>query len=186
MRVLQINKFFFEKGGTERYYFALSKALEDRGHQVVHFSMRHPDNAPSPDADYFVRQQDFGRDYPALERVPRGLAFIRSREAASNIGRLIERSRPDVAHLHSIYHHITPSIIPVLQSAGVPVVMTLHDYKLICPNYSLFDGSSYCFRCKGGKFYRAPLARCSEVRVKTTIVRNGRSNAQTTPISVCL
>jgi glycosyltransferase involved in cell wall biosynthesis len=161
MRVLQINKFFFEKGGTERYYFALSRALETRGHKVIHFSMRHPHNAPSSDADLFVRNRDFGRDYSALERVPRGLAFIRSREAASKLHRLVVESQPDIAHLHNIYHHITPSIIPVLEKAGIPVVMTLHDYKLICPNYSLFDGASYCFRCEGGRFYRAPLARCS-------------------------
>ncbi|MFQ5511656.1 MAG: glycosyltransferase [Candidatus Krumholzibacteriia bacterium] len=162
MRVLQINKFFFEKGGTERYYFALSRALESRGHEVSHFSMHDPRNLPSPQARHFVGHTDLRGGYSALQSVPRGLAFIRSREAASKLGRLIAEKRPEIAHLHNIYHHITPSIIPVLEAAGVPVVMTLHDYKLICPNYSLFDGRSYCFRCRGGRFFRAPFARCSE------------------------
>ncbi|MCZ6766396.1 MAG: glycosyltransferase [bacterium] len=162
MRVLQVNKFFFDKGGTERYLFALSDALEARGHQVIHFSMHHPDNRPSPYADYFVTQKDYEHPDSSLARLAMGSSFIRSREAASNIRSLIEATRPDIVHLHNIYHQITPSILPVLKRAGIPVVMTLHDYKLICPNYSLFDGSAYCYRCRGGRFYRAPLTRCRD------------------------
>jgi len=160
MRVLQVNKFFFDKGGTERYLFAVSDALESRGHEVVHFSMRHPDNHSSPYEDYFVKQKDYENPSSSTSRISMGASFIRSREAASRIGALIDSTKPDVAHLHNIYHQITPSIIPVLKRAGIPVVMTLHDYKLICPNYSLFDGSSYCYKCRGGRFYRAPIARC--------------------------
>ena len=162
MRVLQVNKFFFDKGGTERYLFALSDALEARGHKVIHFSMHHPDNRPSPYADYFVAQKDYEHPDSPLARLAMGSSFIRSREAASRIRSLIEATRPDIAHLHNIYHQITPSILPILKRAGIPVVMTLHDYKLICPNYSLFDGSSYCYRCRGGRFYRAPLTRCRD------------------------
>jgi glycosyltransferase involved in cell wall biosynthesis len=41
-------------------------------------------------------------------------------------------------HLHNIYHHISPSILPLFKKRGIPVVMTLHDYKLIVPNYTMF------------------------------------------------
>lgn len=161
MRVLQVNKFYYEKGGTERYLFALSKALEDRGHEVFPFSMHHPRNLDSQYEEYFVAQRDYESGGAPLGRIPTGASFIRSREAADNLRNLLARERPDIAHLHNIYHQITPSIIPVLDEARIPIVMTLHDYKLICPNYSLFDGRRYCFRCRGGRFYQAPLARCS-------------------------
>jgi glycosyltransferase involved in cell wall biosynthesis len=95
-----------------------------------------------------------------FDDVRAGLSFIRSREAAKNLERLLHENRPDIAHLHNIYHQITPSIIPVLKRARVPVVMTLHDYKLICPNYSLFDGKAYCYRCRGRRFHRAAATRC--------------------------
>jgi glycosyltransferase involved in cell wall biosynthesis len=161
MHVLQVNKFFYEKGGTERYFFSLSRSLERRGHAVSHFSMSHPDNLESPFSEYFVSQKDYAvRDAQPYDAAA-GVSFIRSREAARNIGRLIEAETPDIAHLHNIYHQITPSIIPVLKRAGVPVVMTLHDYKLICPNYSLFDGKAYCYRCKGDRFLNAVAARCN-------------------------
>jgi glycosyltransferase involved in cell wall biosynthesis len=162
MHVLQINKFFYEKGGTERYFFSVSRALEKRGHTVIHFSMRHPENLDSPYADYFVSQKDYANRGGRLGDIHAGISFVRSREAARNLSRLVEKTRPEIAHLHNIYHQITPSILPVLRDAGVPVVMTLHDHKLICPNYSLFDGKSYCYRCRGGRFHRAAAVRCNE------------------------
>jgi glycosyltransferase involved in cell wall biosynthesis len=162
MRVLQVNKFFYEKGGTERYFFSVSRALERRGHTVVHFSMRHPDNLASPYSDYFVSSREYSNRGGKFNDISDGLSFIRSREAARNIARLVGKTRPDVAHLHNIYHQITPSILPVLRGAGIPVVMTLHDHKLICPNYSLFDGRTYCYRCRGGRFHRAAATRCNE------------------------
>ncbi len=161
MRVLQINKFFFEKGGSERYLFSLSRSLEKRGHTVVQFSMRHPENAESRYSAYFVGEKDYGGDRTLLDNAAAGFSFIRSREAASKLSRLIEDTRPDIAHLHNIYHQITPSIIPVLGAAGIPVVMTLHDYKLVCPNYTFFDGKKYCDRCRGGRFYQAVATRCN-------------------------
>jgi glycosyltransferase involved in cell wall biosynthesis len=40
--------------------------------------------------------------------------------------------------------------------------MTLHDHKLICPNYSMFDGRAFCYRCRGRRFHQAAIARCNE------------------------
>ncbi|UCG51098.1 MAG: glycosyltransferase [Candidatus Latescibacterota bacterium] len=161
MRVLQINKFFYEKGGSERYFFSVSRSLERRGHTVIHFSMRHPDNIESSHSEYFVGERDYSERPTRLDDVPKGFSFIRSKEAAARLDRLIKKTRPDIAHLHNIYHQLTPSIIPVLREVGIPVVMTLHDYKLICPNYKFFDGKRYCERCAGGRFYRAALTRCN-------------------------
>lgn len=162
MRVLQINKFFFEKGGTERYFFSLSRALEERGHEVLHFSMHDPRNEPSPYTDYFVTHRDYHESASLPQRVSRGLSIVRSPEARARLSRLVADERPDVAHLHNIYHQLTPSVIEALDRAGVPMVMTIHDYKLVCPKYSLHDGRAYCYRCKGGRYYRAPLARCQQ------------------------
>lgn len=162
MHILQVNKFFYEKGGTERYFFSVSRALEKRGHTVSHLSMRHPANVESPYARFFVSEKNYAAKGTGFDEIRAGLSFIRSREAARNLGRLLADRKPDVAHLHNIYHQITPSIIPVLKRARVPVVMTLHDYKLICPNYSLFDGKAFCYRCRGRRFHRAAAARCRD------------------------
>jgi glycosyltransferase involved in cell wall biosynthesis len=161
MVVLQINKFFWLKGGAERYFFSVSEELESRGHRVVHFSMEHPSNRPSPYADYFVSRRDYESAAGLTRTISQAGSFIRSREAARNIRRLVAEHRPDVAHLHNTYHQLTPSIIDALDQAGVPVVMTLHDYKLVCPNYSHFAHGHYCYRCRGARYHQAALTKCS-------------------------
>ncbi len=162
MKILLVNKYHFVKGGSERSYFALSDELAARGHEVMHFSMKHPKNLPSPFAEYFVPEKDYHGAYSLGLKSSLGLEFIRSRTAASNIERLVRAHKPDIAHLHNIYHQLTPSIIPVLTQNGIPVVMTLHDYKLVCPSYKLFAGGKYCYRCKGGRFYGAVSKRCCD------------------------
>jgi glycosyltransferase involved in cell wall biosynthesis len=76
------------------------------------------------------------------------------------VKRLVKKTKPDVAHLHNIAHQLTPSIIVALQRAGVPVVQTLHDYELICPNYKLFTQGSPCERCKAHKYWNAIKYNC--------------------------
>jgi len=161
MDILLVNKFFYEKGGTERYFFSLSRSLEQNGHRVIHFSMQHPSNLPSEYDKYFIREKQYDERPGLGPALSNGLSFVRSKEAARRMADLLKDHTPRVAHLHNIYHQITPSIIPVLRDAGVPMVMTLHDYKLICPNYSLFAHGEYCYRCRGGRFYHAPLVRCN-------------------------
>ena len=69
----------------------------------------------------------------------------------SDLDALLAARRPDVAHLHNIYHQLTPSIIATLSRRGVPVVMTLHDYKLVCPSYTMFaHGAPLAWSCAVG------------------------------------
>jgi glycosyltransferase involved in cell wall biosynthesis len=168
--ILQANKFFYEKGGSERYFFALSRELEARGHAVVPFAMAHPRNLPSPYSDYFVPL----RTYDAREGSPRSLraaaGFIRSRDAARRISRLVEAATPHIAHLHNIYHQLTPSIIDALADRGVPVVMTLHDYKLACPSYAMFARGAVCDRCLGGRYHHAVAVNCGGSRARSALL----------------
>ncbi len=169
MTILQANKFFYEKGGSERYFFALSRALEARGHRVVHFAMSHPRNLPSPDSRHFVPQRDYAGGV-ALRSLGAVVSFVRSRDAARRVRALTAESKPDVAHLHNVYHQLTPSIIPALTARGIPVVMTLHDYKLVCPSYGMFAHGAYCYRCRGARFYHAVTTACAGSRARSALL----------------
>ena len=92
----------------------------------------------------------------------------------------IERFRPDVAHLHNVYHQLSPSILAPLHAAGVPVVLTLHDYKLVCPTYQLLDHGEPCTACVGGKFWNAPLEALPE-RLAPGQRHDGRGPRPSTP-----
>lgn len=164
MRVLQVNRFFSNRGGAETVMFQTIGLLERFGHDVVPFSMEDPSNAPSDYASYFVGNVDLKRR-PSLWPVRFGQlghapSVMYSRETAKSMEALIRTTKPDVAHLHSVYHQLSPSLLAPLARYGVPTVLTMHDYKLVCPNSILFAGGEICERCKGGKYYNAALQGC--------------------------
>ena len=159
MRILQVNKYNYLRGGAEKYFIELSKELERAGHQVATFSMRHPKNLPNPWEKYFVSRVSFSENslYYSLLRPFR---VLYSFEAKRKFTKLVKKFKPDIVHIHNIYHQISPSILPVAKKYNIPVVMHLHDYKLICPNYQLLAHGKICYRCLPNKYNQCLKQRC--------------------------
>ncbi|MDP2960423.1 MAG: glycosyltransferase, partial [candidate division Zixibacteria bacterium] len=88
------------------------------------------------------------------------LNIFYSLEAKKKMELLLDEEKPDLAHLHNIYHQISPSILPVLKKKNIPVVMTLHDFKLLCPNYTFLRNGNTCESCQGKHFYKAVIYKC--------------------------
>lgn len=159
------NKFYFIKGGSERYYFELSKILQDHGHDVIPFSMKHPNNFASDYADYFVDNIEFNLN-SNWQRIKNSLKIsqriIYSCHARQKIEQLIEKTKPDIAHLHMIDHQISPSILHSLKKFNIPVILTAHQLKVICPNYRLFNWNTgqVCEKCLDGHYYHPIIEKC--------------------------
>jgi len=146
MKILIVNKFYDLRGGTERVMFDLRDGLTARGHEVFPFSMRDARNEPSPWSRYFTPSRDY--DAPGLiTKLRQAWWTVHDQQARRCLEELLEQRRPDVAHLHNIYHQLSPSILEPLTRRGIPVVMTLHDYKLACPSYTLFRDGKPCEKC---------------------------------------
>lgn len=165
MRILLCSNYYYRRGGDCTYLLALQQLLERHGHETAVFSMRHPQNLPCGQDDYFVDHLD----YAELNRKKNPLNAVRvlgrsiwSRQARRNIARLIADWKPDLAHFQNIHAYLTPSILGPLEAAGVPVVWTLHDYKLLCPNDNFFSNGRVCEECKGGRFWRCARNRCKK------------------------
>ena len=160
-----IDKYFFVKGGAERYFFELMDILERRGHAVIPFSMKHPANRETPYSDTFVENIDFNPRSP-LQKISIGIRSLGrifySVQAKLRLARLIRKTRPDIAHLHMIDHQLSPSILPVLKKAGIPVVQTVHTFKLVCPAYRLYHmgRQEVCEKCLKGSYWRPLAERC--------------------------
>jgi glycosyltransferase involved in cell wall biosynthesis len=126
--------------------------------------MEHEKNLQSEYSSYFISSIDF----PSQLRKGNGLAaklrvaerVLYSREARQKIARLIADTNPDIAHVHGIAHETSPSILPAIQEAGIPVVQTLHDYKLLCPNTSFLSRGEVCERCRRHRYFNVVLRRC--------------------------
>ncbi len=173
MRILMVQTFFYYRGGDSTYMLNLSRLLEEKGHEVIHFAMRHPQNLPSPYEKYFASEIDF----PALlgERSPRAALKVLTRsiysgEARRKIGILIADTKPDIAHFHNVHGHLTTSIMQPLCRRGVPIVWTLHDYRQICPNTSFLNGREICEKCIPNRFYQAVLNRCKKGNLAASVV----------------
>ncbi len=90
----------------------------------------------------------------------KALDFLWNIDAHSAVRRALLQARPDVVHLHNIYHHLSSSVLEPIRNARIPCVQTLHDYKLACPNYQMFTHGALCERCRGGQYWNAIAHRC--------------------------
>ncbi|MGC9315186.1 MAG: glycosyltransferase [bacterium] len=171
MRILLVNTFHYYRGGASVYVLKLAELLESHGHEVFHFAMQHPQSLPCPEtAEYWPPNIE----YPELlkHKTPANIRrvlkiAIHNKAAEEGIRRLIAEKGPfDIAHLNNIMHHLTPSILYPLKEAGIPVVWTLHDYSLICPNTNFINNRTgkLCNKCIPGglSFLNAPLSRCKK------------------------
>lgn len=161
MKVLLANKYFFRNGGSEVVMFQERDFLKRAGHTVVDFSMRDERNIASDYASYFVGRRDY-RGGDQLGKLKSALNFVHSPEAVRRIGALIDATHPDLVHCHNIYHQLTPSIIGAAKARGVPVVLTLHDYKPVCPVYTRLNEGKPCSACLDGRFTPVLKHRCAE------------------------
>jgi glycosyltransferase involved in cell wall biosynthesis len=170
MRVLQVNKFFYVRGGSERYFFDLCSLLEDRGHEVLHFSMSHPRNRSSAQESYFVSEIDLNAPMGPIDKLRTVLRILYSVEAKKKISRLIEDLRPDIVHFHNMTRHLSPSIIDAAVSKGVPTIRTMHDLSLVCPAHSFFVNGRACEACAGGRYRHALPRKCIGGLVSSTVL----------------
>ncbi len=163
MRILQINKYNYLRGGSEAVFFNTIKMLEEHGHEVARMCICHPRNERSQWERYFVNAPEI-RDIQGfigkLRSVPR---FFMNHDAAVKIEQLIYDFHPEVAHLHNIFNGISLSILPVLKRHNVPVVITLHDTRFICPSTQFNLQGEQCNDCLAKTHgLRCGLQRCYE------------------------
>ncbi|MEW6606966.1 MAG: glycosyltransferase family 4 protein [bacterium] len=170
MKILLVNNYYYLRGGSERYFFNLFNLLKEADHEVIPFSVKDERNIASPYEKYFAQSIHFNNYKLSIKNIKISLNAIYSIEAKKKIESLINEIKPDIAHLHNIYSRISPSILQVLEKYEIPSIMTLHDYKLICPVYSFLSNGKICERCKRYKYYNAVLQRCNKGSIGASVV----------------
>ena len=120
---------------------------------------------------------------------------VYSRKARLMVQRKIADFTPDLVHVHNFFPQLSPSVYYACRAAGVPVVQTLHNFRLICPNALLFKGGRPCERCIGTSFawpgvvnacYRNSFAGTAVIA--TMLAAHRSSNTWTTQVNayICL
>lgn len=161
MRILMANKYLYPRAGAETYMLSVAGELKKRGHEVGFFGMEHPENTrlgPTctfPALEFGVRQSRFR----AAQNIGRAAWIALSGSVQRRLDAFIDSFKPDLIHAHNIYNQLSPSLF-VKHALRVPVVMTVHDYKPVCPNYSLFTQDRTCTRCIDDGFTHCIKNRC--------------------------
>lgn len=170
-RLLSINNYHYPRGGADNVYLQHSALFDSRGWDVACFSMKHEDNIQSEWSKYFVSEIELGKSYSFKEKIESFSKIVWSSEARGKIRHLIRDFQPNVAHAHNIYHHISPSILRELKQKRIPVVLTAHDLKILCPAYKMLNANGVCEACKKNKIWNVALKKClHESRVLSTAI----------------
>lgn len=130
MRILSAHNYYQQAGGEDAVFESEKTLLERMGHEVK----------------YFVEDNARLNDMPPLQVAQNA---VWARESQEKVRKLIRETKPDVAHFHNTFLMISPAAYYACKEAEVPVVQTLHNYRLICPGALLMRDGRVCEDCVG-------------------------------------
>lgn len=95
-----------------------------------------------------------------VSRLEAGLETVWSSKGAGIVRRILERFKPDVLHVHNFFPQMSPRIYYLAAAARVPVVQTLHNFRLLCANGTFLRAGRVCEECVPSRFYRGLIHGC--------------------------
>lgn len=147
MKILQIHNYYQYKGGEDSVVEAERKMLETFGHEV--FSATEHNNS--------------------IMKVFKERKFF-----YSNLEKLLQDNRIDVAHIHNVYHIIGNNIYELLARNNIPVVQTLHNFRFLCPAGLFMDNKhQICEKCSHGAFSNCFVKRCYQHSYPKSLLMQG-------------
>ena len=152
MKILFVNKFLYSVGGCENYMIELAKMLKENGHEIQFFGLSNQKNILSNDYGIYVKSYDD-------KKIFNPFTLVYNKNAAKKISKVLDLYKPDIVHINNITYHLTSSIVDACKKKNVPVVMTIHDPQLVCPNHMLyrFDVDAVCNECLDKKSFKPCL-----------------------------
>jgi glycosyltransferase involved in cell wall biosynthesis len=130
MKVLLCHNHYQQPGGEDQSFAAEARMLEDRGHEVIRYTLHN-------DAIDDMRRWDVAR------------RTVWNPEVYHTLRRLIRHERPDVVHTTNTFPLLSPAACYAARAEGVPVVQALRNYRLLCPNALLMRQGQVCEECLG-------------------------------------
>lgn len=142
MRILVAHNSYQQAGGEDQCVADEAVMLATHGHEVTQYRLSN--NAVD-----------------SMGRLALGARTVWSGSAASDLQRLIRTYRPEVVHFHNTLPLISPSGYYAARKEGVPIVQTLHNFRIACVNALLFREGEVCEDCLGGSLlWRGVIRRC--------------------------
>ena len=178
MKILLVNYRYFISGGPEKYMFNIKKMLEENGHEVIPFSIHSNKNVETEYSKYFVEPIG-SRDatyFEECKKTPRVIwqmltRSIYSVEVEKAIRREIAEVKPDLVYIIHFVNKLSPSVIRGAKKMGLPVVLRLSDYFLLCPRFDFMYDKKPCEECLHKGYRTCIQRRCVKGSLFASMVR---------------
>ena len=178
MRILLVNYRYFISGGPEKYMFNIKKMLEEKGHDVIPFSIHSSKNIETEYSKYFVEPIG-SRDavyFREVKKTPKSIwqMFTRSVysfEVKKAIQREIKDVKPDLVYVIHFVNKLSPSVIIGAKELGVPVVLRLSDYFLLCPRFDFLSQKQVCEECLNKGYKSCVKKKCVQGSTLASLIR---------------
>jgi glycosyltransferase involved in cell wall biosynthesis len=144
-KFLLIHNDYGAPSGEEVEFARIGKVLADRGHAVHSYSRTSREVAES-----------------ALGRLKAATSGIYSMSSRREVSSLLDRLAPDYALVQNLFPLISAAVLPVIAKAGVPILMRVANYRLMCPNGLHLSHGRVCEKCLHGREYWCLLKNCEE------------------------
>src|SRR5689334_18436199 len=139
MNILVAHNTYQQPGGEDQVFFAETALLEAYGHRVIRYQLRNDEVDRKSKISLFADT-------------------VWNRRTAQELRELIREERVQLLHMHNTFPLISPSCYYAAQREGIPVVQTLHNYRLICPSANFYRDEAVCTDCMG-KAYAWPAVK---------------------------
>jgi glycosyltransferase involved in cell wall biosynthesis len=129
LKIISVHNRYLQPGGEDQVFESEARLLKECGHQVTQ-----------------VQEQT---TYPdgLVKKLGVAVNCIWSRRWHREFRQMLQTSRPDVVHIHNFFPLISPSVYYACHREGVPVVQTLHNYRLLCSSAELYRDGKVCEEC---------------------------------------
>lgn len=144
MKIVLVHNTYREAGGEDVVFQSEKELLERAGHTVISY----------------VRSNMELVDASLLDRIGIASRMIWSHETHQSFAAILDANRPDLVHVHNTFMVISPSIYSACSERDIPVVQTLHNFRLLCPASSLFRDGVVCEECVDQGLFRSVLHGC--------------------------
>ena len=160
MKILMVNKFLYPRGGAETYVFDLAEHLSQNGHEIAYFGMNDSRNSYGNQMGLGAKNSEF-REFN-MRQIFYPFRIIYSFDARRKMAQVLEYFKPDYVHLNNINFQLTPSIVYAIKEKNIPMIQTLHDFQLICPNHMLYreQDLTVCEKCRARKYSECIRYQC--------------------------
>lgn len=160
MKVLMVNKFLYPRGGAETYLLQIGAHLAKQGHEVEYFGMYDKKNTVSNALGVSTTNMDFHA--LGWQRLRYPFQILYSHEAKGKLQQVIRKFAPHIIHFHNINFQLTPAVIDGAYACKVPLVQTVHDLQMLCPNHLMYSvrEKRVCEKCLQGSKLHCVRGRC--------------------------